>query len=108
MCIRDRVTSYAIVDDQLPTVDASLPDAVLIRTASGSDVARVDGDSLVGRTPIDVAFALLHGPFGEDGTIQGLFEMMGVRYVGTGVLSSAVCQDNCLLYTSPSPRDRTR
>lgn len=87
------VRSYAIVDASLPTVDASLPDAVLIRTASGADVARVDGDSLVGRTPIDVAFALLHGPFGEDGTIQGLFEMMGVRYVGAGVLSSAVCQD---------------
>jgi len=87
------VRSYAIVDDRLPTVDASLPDAVLVRTAGGSDVARVDGDTLVDRTPIDVAFALLHGPFGEDGTIQGLFEMMGVRYVGAGVLSSAVCQD---------------
>ena len=87
------VRSYAIVDDHLPTVDASLPDAVLIRTAGGADVARVDGDALVDRTPVDVAFALLHGPFGEDGTIQGLFEMMGVRYVGAGVLSSAVCQD---------------
>src|SRR5665811_707726 len=49
----------------------SAPDAVRMSTASGADVARVDGDSLVGRTPIDVAFALLHGPFGEDGTIQG-------------------------------------
>jgi D-alanine-D-alanine ligase len=87
------VASYAIVGDQLPTVDASLPDAVLVRTANGADVARVDGDALADRTPVDVAFALLHGPFGEDGTIQGLFEMMGVRYVGAGVLSSAVCQD---------------
>jgi D-alanine-D-alanine ligase len=87
------VMSYAIMGDQLPTVDASLPDAVLVRTASGADVARVDGGALVDRTPIDVAFALLHGPFGEDGTIQGLFEMLGVRYVGAGVLSSAVCQD---------------
>ena len=87
------VRSYAIVDDRLPTVDASLPDAVLVRTVQGADVARVDGDALVDRTPVDVAFALLHGPFGEDGTIQGLFEMMGLRYVGAGVLSSAVCQD---------------
>jgi len=87
------VSSYAIVDASLPIVDESLPDAVLIRTASGADVARVDGDALVDRTPVDVAFALLHGPFGEDGTIQGLFEMMGLRYVGAGVLSSAVCQD---------------
>ena len=42
---------------------------------------------------VDVAFALLHGPFGEDGTIQGLFEMMGIRYVGCGVTSSAVGMD---------------
>ena len=35
----------------------------------------------------------LHGPFGEDGTIQGLFEMMGVPYVGCGVLASAACMD---------------
>jgi D-alanine-D-alanine ligase len=40
-----------------------------------------------------VALALLHGPFGEDGTIQGLFEMMGTRYVGAGVLASAVGMD---------------
>ena len=43
--------------------------------------------------PVDVAFALLHGPFGEDGTIQGLFEMMGTRYVGAGVLASAIGMD---------------
>jgi len=87
------VRAYEIVDDVLPTVDGSLPDAVLVRTSTGADVARLDGDSLVDRQSVDVAFALLHGPFGEDGTIQGLFEMMGVRYVGAGVLSSAVCQD---------------
>jgi len=38
-------------------------------------------------------FPLLHGPWGEDGTIQGLFEMAGVRYVGSGVLASAVAMD---------------
>lgn len=42
---------------------------------------------------IDVAFPLLHGPFGEDGTIQGLFEMAGVKYVGSGVFSSAAVMD---------------
>jgi len=36
---------------------------------------------------IDVAFPILHGPYGEDGTIQGLFEMIGQRYVGSGVLA---------------------
>ncbi len=40
-----------------------------------------------------VVFPVLHGPFGEDGTVQGLCEMAGVPYVGPGVLSSAVCMD---------------
>ena len=49
--------------------------------------------ALAAMGPVDVAFALLHGPFGEDGTIQGLFEMMGTRYVGAGVLASAIGMD---------------
>jgi D-alanine-D-alanine ligase len=39
---------------------------------------------------IDVAFPVLHGPYGEDGTVQGLFEMAGVPYVGAGVVGSAI------------------
>jgi D-alanine-D-alanine ligase len=42
---------------------------------------------------IEVAFPILHGTYGEDGTIQGLFEMIGIRYVGSGVLASAVSMD---------------
>jgi len=42
---------------------------------------------------IDIAFPVLHGPMGEDGTIQGMFEMMLVPYVGPGVLSSAIGMD---------------
>ncbi|HEX6754322.1 MAG TPA: D-alanine--D-alanine ligase family protein, partial [Mycobacteriales bacterium] len=42
---------------------------------------------------VDVVFPLLHGPYGEDGTIQGLLEMAGVPYVGSGVLGSAVAMD---------------
>ncbi|MFC1653245.1 D-alanine--D-alanine ligase family protein [Patescibacteria group bacterium] len=42
---------------------------------------------------VDIAFPVLHGPFGEDGTTQGLFEMVKVPYVGCGVLASAVCMD---------------
>ena len=44
-------------------------------------------------TGVDVVFPLLHGPYGEDGTIQGLLEMAGVPYVGSGVLASAVAMD---------------
>ncbi len=51
-----------------------------------ADVPRQLGD-------VDVVFPVLHGPWGEDGTIQGLLEMAGVRYVGAGVLASAVGMD---------------
>ncbi|GAA1159171.1 D-alanine--D-alanine ligase family protein [Nesterenkonia sandarakina] len=51
-----------------------------------------DGSSTaLGR--IDVVFPLLHGPFGEDGTLQGLLELAGLPYVGAGVLSSAMAMD---------------
>lgn len=42
---------------------------------------------------VDVVLPLLHGPFGEDGTLQGLLELEGVSYVGSGVLASALCMD---------------
>jgi D-alanine-D-alanine ligase len=45
---------------------------------------------------IDVVFPVLHGPMGEDGTIQGLFELIGVPYVGSGVLGSAVAMDKAI------------
>jgi D-alanine-D-alanine ligase len=46
-----------------------------------------------GAIDFDVVFPVLHGPFGEDGTIQGMFEMAGIPYVGGGVLGSAVAMD---------------
>ena len=50
-----------------------------------------------GRLPkLDVVFPVLHGPFGEDGTIQGLLEMAGIPYVGAGVLASAVGMDKAI------------
>ncbi|WP_312349350.1 D-alanine--D-alanine ligase family protein [Actinomyces sp.] len=49
--------------------------------------------------PVDVVLPLLHGPYGEDGTIQGLFEMANVRYVGCGVAASAISMDKHLTKT---------
>jgi D-alanine-D-alanine ligase len=57
---------------------------------------------LAGSTPatvlgeIDVVLPILHGPFGEDGTVQGLLELAGVPYVGAGVAASALCMDKDL------------
>jgi len=45
---------------------------------------------------VDVVFPVLHGPFGEDGTVQGLLEVLDVAYVGAGVSASAVCLDKVL------------
>lgn len=46
--------------------------------------------------PIDVAFIALHGPWGEDGTLQGLLEIIGIPYVGSGVLASALAMDKVM------------
>jgi D-alanine-D-alanine ligase len=45
---------------------------------------------------VDVALPILHGPFGEDGTVQGLLELAGIPYVGAGVAASALCMDKDL------------
>lgn len=45
---------------------------------------------------VDIVFPILHGPFGEDGTVQGLLELAGVPYVGAGVAASALCMDKDL------------
>ncbi|MBI2982825.1 MAG: D-alanine--D-alanine ligase [Chloroflexi bacterium] len=49
-----------------------------------------------GGAPIDVAFIALHGPWGEDGTLQGLLEILGIPYVGSGVLASALAMDKVM------------
>ncbi len=50
----------------------------------------------LGLDGVDVVFPVLHGPFGEDGTVQGLLECLDVPYVGAGVLSSALCMDKVM------------
>jgi D-alanine-D-alanine ligase len=56
----------------------------------GAVLARHPGEGLLGA---DVVFPVLHGPFGEDGTVQGLLELLDVPYVGAGVLASSLCLD---------------
>jgi D-alanine-D-alanine ligase len=82
-----------VTDGKLPELSENAAEAVLMRVSSGSELAVREQSALSQLGPVDVALALLHGPYGEDGTIQGLFEMMGTRYVGAGVLASAVGMD---------------
>ncbi|MGA9750084.1 MAG: D-alanine--D-alanine ligase family protein [Nocardioides sp.] len=80
--------------DKLPEVDPTRATVALASESHGSELV-VHEPSAVPQTlgEVDVVFPLLHGPWGEDGTIQGLLEMAGVRYVGAGVLASAVGMD---------------
>jgi D-alanine-D-alanine ligase len=66
------------------------------RPGIGSSVVRLEsGGNPLGA--VDVAFPLLHGPYGEDGTVQGLLELAGLPYVGSGVLGSAVGMDKVMM-----------
>ena len=74
-------------DDSLVLVDRRL-------AAAGTETAA----TLTGLA-LDVIFPVLHGPYGEDGTVQGLLELAGVPYVGCGVLASAVGMDKAVMKT---------
>jgi D-alanine-D-alanine ligase len=87
--------SLAIANRQLPAVSSE----------SGTELALTADPRLAGQlvslapggaevlASVDVVFPVLHGPYGEDGTIQGLLELAGVPYVGAGVLASAAGMD---------------
>jgi D-alanine-D-alanine ligase len=77
-------TSFIIQNGALPTVPES---GIEVSVTSQGLIS--GGKNLA----IDIAFPILHGPYGEDGTIQGVLEMVGIKYVGSGVLASAVCMD---------------
>ncbi|GEL95115.1 D-alanine--D-alanine ligase [Cellulomonas composti] len=89
---------WAIRDGRLPVVEDTLTHVLLpqdageraVRVIEPGEVPRPLGD-------VDVVFPLLHGPFGEDGTLQGMLELADVRYVGAGVLASAVGMDKHMM-----------
>ena len=89
----EAIGRLGVTDGRLPELSENAADALLMRVSTGSELAVREKSVLSELGPVDVALALLHGPFGEDGTIQGLLEMMGTRYVGAGVLASAVGMD---------------
>jgi D-alanine-D-alanine ligase len=86
--------ALAITDGRLPEVADDGGTVVLPSSAGAAEVV-VSEPGALPRTlgEIDVVLPLLHGPYGEDGTLQGLLELAGVPYVGSGVLASAVGMD---------------
>jgi D-alanine-D-alanine ligase len=76
---------------ELASAPSELPEASVetLPVVAGSPPAAALGQ-------VDVVVPILHGPFGEDGTVQGLLELAGVPYVGAGVAASALCMDKDL------------
>ena len=66
-------------------------------TAADTALMAVDPSAALENSGIDVVFPILHGPYGEDGTVQGLLELANVPYVGAGVLGSAVGMDKAVM-----------
>jgi D-alanine-D-alanine ligase len=97
--VADEPARLAIAGGELPSVEAAaVPGAPVLPGSSVMPWARSFITSAPGQIPpllgeVDVVLPVLHGPFGEDGTIQGLLELAGVPYVGAGVLSSALSMD---------------
>ncbi len=91
----DDPARLAVTGGQLPSVETvAEPGTQVVPWGAGHSLTT----SAPGQIPgllgdVDVVLPVLHGPFGEDGTIQGLLEMAGVPYVGAGVLASAVSMD---------------
>ena len=79
---------------ELPTVTG---DREVTLSPSAALVVQDAGDVPTSLGQVDVVFPVMHGPWGQDGTLQGLLELAGVRYVGAGVLSSAVGTDKAYM-----------
>jgi D-alanine-D-alanine ligase len=81
--------SFALEGDRLPEVGPGRP-VVLVGDGEFRGLRSLDGGDPVA---VDAVFPVLHGPYGEDGTVQGLLEMAGLPYVGSGVFASAAAMD---------------
>jgi D-alanine-D-alanine ligase len=77
----------------------SLPTLCVPLKLRGADRSGQEPQGLLSELPLqslDVIFPVLHGPYGEDGTVQGFLEMLGIAYVGAGVMASAVGMDKAV------------
>ncbi|WP_066519825.1 D-alanine--D-alanine ligase family protein [Curtobacterium ammoniigenes] len=98
----DDPASWALGTDEhgatvLPTVADNGSRVRLPDRAGSRELTVVDANGVTASLgPVDVVFPILHGPFGEDGTVQGMLELVGMPYVGDGVLASALGMDKAM------------
>nr|WP_245769228.1 D-alanine--D-alanine ligase family protein [Streptomyces indicus] len=98
MLTADEPERMAIADRKVPTVEEVAENSeggviLPVDPANREVVYTEPGSVPKALGEVDVVFPMLHGPYGEDGTLQGLLELSGTPYVGSGVLASAVGQD---------------
>src|SRR5262245_41721839 len=80
-------------------VPKALSAAEVHRQTESTALQAIEPTAALSDSHIDVVFPVLHGPYGEDGTVQGLLELANVPYVGAGVLGSAVGMDKAVMKT---------
>lgn len=91
--------AHRAVSEELDQKDRELPAALQqeIQRAAGEAAPATEAIQVVdGQRRIDVAFIALHGLYGEDGTLQGMLDLIGLPYVGSGVLASALAMDKAM------------
>ncbi len=84
---------WALNTGNLPEISDVVNPVQLSSTTDKASLMAVSQSAVSGLGEIDVVFPLLHGPFGEDGSLQGMLEMAGVSYVGSGIAASAIGMD---------------
>ena len=93
---------WVLASEDLPVLEGGVvnptgqTEVSLDYVSSGQIVARHDTGNIPQMAQLDVIFPILHGPYGEDGTVQGLMELAGIAYVGSGVTGSAVGMDKAV------------
>ena len=95
--VDDDPDRWAITDGRLPEVTDAPARVLLPQAVDDRELQVLRGGVAEALGTVDVVFPLLHGPFGEDGTLQGMLELADVRYVGAGVLASAVGMDKQMM-----------
>ena len=90
------MTQVAIGRDGRWELPRRTPEGALAARAAEAKLPVPSNGGAAELTGVDVVFPILHGPFGEDGTVQGFLELAGVAYVGAGVTASSVCMDKDL------------
>jgi D-alanine-D-alanine ligase len=95
--VREQARSFRRDSEVVMPARPAADDTLLVFTRGAAGPGKEGDEASIRQLHLDVAFPVLHGPYGEDGTIQGLFELANVPYVGAGVMASAVGMDKSIM-----------